>query len=347
MSNKYDKLYDFRIATVEDIDNIMKFIHDEWGENHILAHDKKLFTWQYGSSEYGDNTTINVVLMTKKDGEIVGMIGFVPYSDNREHLHISTAITKVSSRNVIPMSGIELMKRQVSLVGEEANFASGTNPGTILPFFEKVFKHKVGIMQQYFILNEEIKDFKVARPDLSDYKHTFIETAYSLYEVNGFQELSRRYDLNEMNKHMSIKSPEYVRKRFFEHPYYTYKKWVVMDEKGNGTGVIFGREIEIENTKILRFVDYRGELSHLEKIGSAVHDLIRAEGYEYVDLMASDLTEIKMDEAGFNLLDPDGKTIIPHYFEPFVQENIKNYYQTNYDLVIFKADGDQDRPNRI
>ena len=41
MSNKYDKLYDFRIATVEDIDNIMKFIHDEWGENHILAHDKK------------------------------------------------------------------------------------------------------------------------------------------------------------------------------------------------------------------------------------------------------------------------------------------------------------------
>ena len=78
MSNKYDKLYDFRIATVEDIDNIMKFIHDEWGENHILAHDKKLFTWQYGSSEYGDNTTINVVLMTKKDGEIVGMIGFVP-----------------------------------------------------------------------------------------------------------------------------------------------------------------------------------------------------------------------------------------------------------------------------
>ena len=346
MPNKYDKLYDFRIATFEDVDNIMEFIHDEWGENHILAHDKKLFTWQYGSSEYGDDTTINIVLMTKKDGEIVGMIGFVPYSDSKEHLHISTAITKIRSRNVMPMSGIELMKRQVALVGEEANFASGTNPKTILPFFEKVFKHKVGVMQQYFILNEEVRDFKVAQPDLSDYKYTFLETAYSLFEVDEFQELSQKYNLNEINEHMSMKSPEYIRKRFFEHPYYTYKKWIIMDENGNGVGVLFGREIVVENTKILRFVDYRGELLYLEKIGSAVHDLIKVEGYEYVDLMASDLTEIKMNDAGFHLLDPNGKTIIPHYFEPFVRENIKNYYQTNYDLVIFKADGDQDRPNR-
>lgn len=346
MANKYERLYSFRIATIEDVDDIMKFINDEWGENHILAHDRDLFVWQYGRSEYGDDTTIDVVLMTEKNGQIVGMIGFVPYSENKKHLHISTAITKIRSKNIMPMAGIELMRRQVALVGEEANFASGTNPDTILPLFEKVFKHKVGIMQQYYILNESISEYHVALPDKKEYKSSFQPSDYRFVEVDTFEGLSEKYDLNEINAHMSIKSPNYIKKRFFEHPYYLYRKWVLIDEKGNGVGVIFGREIIVEQAKILRFVDYRGDLAHLEKLGTAIHNLINEENYEYVDLMASDLTKVKMCDSGFNLLNPDGNTIIPHYFEPYVRENIKNYYQTNYDLVIFKADGDQDRPSK-
>lgn len=346
MANKYEQLYDFRIATIEDVDDIMKFIHVEWGDNHILAHDRALFVWQYGCSEYGDNKTINVVLMTEKSGQIVGMIGFIPYSDNKKHLHISTAITKISSKNIMPMAGIELMRRQTVLVGEEANFASGTNPNTILPIFERIFKHKVGIMQQYYILNESISTYRVAVPNREEYNNSFQPSGYTLVEVDTFAGLCEKYDLNEINDHMSIKSPNYIKKRFFEHPYYLYRKWVLADEEGKGVGVIFGREITVAQTRILRFVDYRGNLAHLEKLGTALHNLINEENYEYVDLMASDLTKVKMRDAGFNLLNPDGDAVIPHYFEPYIQRNIKNYYQTNYDLVIFKADGDQDRPNK-
>ena len=45
----------------------------------------------------------------------------------------------------------------------------------------------------------------------------------------------------------------------------------------------------------------------------------------------------------------EGDIVIPNYFEPFVQKNIAiNYFtdsQALENLRIYKADGDQDRPN--
>lgn len=345
MGNKYDELYDFRMANLDDVDDIMTFIREEWGQNHILAHDRELFLWQYGRTEYGDRTNVNVVLMTRKSGEIIGMIGFVPYSDNPEELHISTAITKVISRDILPLSGLELMRRQTQIVGEKANFASGTNPKTIMPIFERIFKHKVGIMQQYYMLNRKVKEFCIAIPERNRYIPDYEISDHKLIEINVFSELDNLYDLREKNYRMSIKSSEYVKKRFFEHPVYKYRKWCIRDERGHNIGVLFGRDIQIGTAHILRIVDYRGDLKHLEKLGKALHSLMENEEYEYIDLMASDLSDLELGKAGFELLDPDGSTIIPHYFEPFERRNIKNHYQTNADIVIFKADGDQDRPN--
>ena len=345
MANRYDARYDFRIADINDTDAIMKFIHDEWSAGHILAHDRDLFLWQYGCSEYGDNNRINVVLMTEKDGTISGMIGFIPYSQDKEHLHISTAITKVRAENALPMAGLELMRRQKALVGEKANFASGANPGTILPLFEKVFHHRTGVMQQYYMLNTAA-DFKIADPDLASYDPSYGTYPYKLEEITDFDALASRYDLCRINEHMSVKSPEFIKKRYFLHPYYMYRKWLITDESGDSTGVLFGREIEAEGSKALRLVDYRGSLENLEKTGAPLHELMEHEGYEYIDLMVSDLSAYDMKKAGMNLLDPDGNTVIPHYFEPFVRQNVRNWYQNDSDIVIFKADGDQDRPNR-
>ena len=348
MPNRYDEVYDFRLATVQDVDDIMKFIREEWGANHILAHDKTLFLWQYGCTEYGNTKDINVVLMTLKDGTIVGMIGFVPYSNDKDNLHISTAITKIKSGDILPMAGLELMRRQMQIVGEKANFASGTNPNTILPLFNRVFKHKTGIMQQYYILNPDVGDYHIAVvPDTEIKECNYCSYPIALKEVDTFEQLSLNYDLSEKKRRMSIKSPEYINKRYFNHPYYSYRKWVLKNEDGLGIGALFGREICIDNSKILRLVDYRGNIEHLGKIGDALHRLIIEESYEYIDLMVSDLSDVSLQDAGFCLLDVDGETVIPHYFEPFEKRNIKNHYQASADIVIFKADGDQDRPNRI
>ena len=60
------------------------------------------------------------------------------------------------------------------------------------------------------------------------------------------------------------------------------------------------------------------------------------------------LPEETFTKMGFELLDLDGETIVPNYFEPFEQRNVKIEiaYKTKGDnYVAFKADSDQDRPN--
>lgn len=342
--NKYDEKYSFRLANKNDIPRIMKFIHDEWNPDHILAYDRELFIWQYGRQEYGDDENINFVLMERKSGELIGIVGFVAYDKSNES--ISPAMTKIVTKDILPMSGLELMKRQMTIIGEKEHFASGTNPSTILPLYIKVFRHVTGIMQQYYMLNPNMKDYKIAAPGAKCTAGDYIATGYRLFEVKDFDNLTAFYDLNEKNERMVYKSPEFIKKRYFIHPVYHYRKWIIKDEAGIATGVLFGREISHEGRKILRLVDYRGNLNLLKNLGKALHDLMAKEGYEYIDLMVSDLSGYHLEDAGFEILDPDGDTIIPNYFEPYVKENIKNYFQSRTDIVLFKADGDQDRPNK-
>lgn len=342
--NRYDELYYFRLAKIDDVDGIMKFIHDEWNKEHILAHNKEFFLWQYGRSEYDDYENINFVIMEDKENNILGLIGFIAYSNDKERLHISQAITKIKPYGMLPMSGVELMKRQIQLVGEKIQFASGVNPTTIKPIFDRVFYNEVGTMQQFYMLNKEICDYRIAVIKDRQYL-TPSNSNYKLLEIDRLDKVSFDYNVNY--DRMSYKSYEFINKRYFKHPIYKYKSWSLVDEQNQCKGLLFAREIEHNNSRILRIVDYRGDLSGLYGIGSEIYKIMIDSKYEYVDIMVSGLDETKMRSCGFNLLDVDGENIIPNYFEPFEQRNIRNNYYKSGDIVIFKADGDQDRPNRL
>lgn len=343
--NKIDELYEIRLATVDDVDMIMNFIRKEWNENHILATNRELFLWQYGCTEYGNSCDINVLLMmSRMNGEIVGMQGFVQYSDKKECSQISTAIIKISSQVKIPMAGVELIKRQTSFAGSSGCFASGVNPKTILPIYDKIFRHKTGIMQQYYILNTNIIEYKIAAIK-KDCTFTYIDIGYSLCHIETMEELKERFEVERRYDRLPVKSEQYLKKRYFEHPIYQYIVYGIINTNKQCVGVIFTREICVNEAKILRIVDYRGNLRELGYIGNCLDGLMVDNGYEYIDLMASDLDETMMKQSGFALLTPEDPNIIPNHFEPFERKNIKIYYHQSVDVVIFKADGDQDRPN--
>ena len=54
-----------------------------------------------------------------------------------------------------------------------------------------------------------------------------------------------------------------------------------------------------------------------------------------------------MAAAGLSQRQEGDGTVIPNYLDPPVQENTEYYYFTNRPegFVLFRADGDQDRPN--
>ena len=144
--NGYDRYFDFRMATIEDTDAIMKFIEENWDKNHILANDKDFFIYFYGDP---NSKLLNMYLMIQKDGRIAGINGFVKYSSEKNPSYISSAMTKVLTDLPVPMSGVEMMKHFYLEMEGSAEFSFGTNPKTILPIHKRVFKCSDGIMDQF------------------------------------------------------------------------------------------------------------------------------------------------------------------------------------------------------
>lgn len=338
--NKYDELFDFRIATINDIDNIMFFIKEEWNPNHILAHDKNFFIWMYGND---DSDAINFVLMVdKNDDSIKGLNGFIKYSTDSTHLYVSSAITKVSNSVTIPLSGVELIKRFHLLVNAKGYYSYGTNPRTMIPIAQRVFKYDTGYMDQYYRLNSKIDTFSVAVVNNKDILPVK-KGSWKLFQLLSEDELFE-FDFNNDYDDHAYKSKEYIIKRYFKHPIYTYDLFFIKDDTHQNRGLLITREISVSDKKILRIVDFIGKLSSLKNIGYAIDELIVTNNYEYVDFYEKGIPEDYMKEMGF--IKNAGENIIPHYFEPFLQENIKLMYQrSDKKIIIFKATGDQDRPN--
>ena len=82
--------------------------------------------------------------------------------------------------------------------------------------------------------------------------------------------------------------------------------------------------------------------------GSWTSSGIRKEtGAEYADCYNVGIDPEIWKAAGFRERTSDDPSVIPNYLTPPLYENTEYYYFTNKPegFVLFKADGDQDRPN--
>lgn len=97
----------------------------------------------------------------------------------------------------------------------------------------------------------------------------------------------------------------------------------------------------------MRIVDYVGLDDDLAFLSGEIQELLEQGGYEYADFYQYGIPQDIMNAAGFIRRGEDDPNIIPNYFEPFAAENIDIHFFTSEldGFCIFKADGDQDRPN--
>ena len=98
----------------------------------------------------------------------------------------------------------------------------------------------------------------------------------------------------------------------------------------------------------MRIVDIQGDLTKLNSIYESIISILQNHDSEYIDCLNHGLSENLFSKLGFELR--NSETIIPNYFEPFLQENIDTlfaYKSKTPNYVIFKGDSDQDRPNII
>ncbi len=327
-----------RLAKLNDIKEIMEFIDDNWKENHILAKNKDFFMY-----EHKDKNIINYVI-SLENNKINGLLGFIKYSDNNSD--IATVIWKALKSNTNPMLGIELLEFLRSHEEYNIVFSPGINQKTIgiYNYLDIYTDH----LDQYIIINNNIQIFNILKvEDIKEINQiNFVENAqYGLIKLKE-AELDFNFDSQE---HIPHKDKNYFIKRYFRHPIYNYIVYGIYKNE-RPTSLIVTREVVVNNSRILRIMDYLGDEKDIVYISKYVYRLVVDNGYEYVDFMCYGFDHKNLEKAGFTKINLESTEIIaPNYFSPFIQKNIKINFMADTKKIdklrICKADGDQDRPN--
>jgi hypothetical protein len=327
-----------RFATLSDVETIMNFIDVHWKKDHILATNKDFFLY-----EYADGEKVNFVVATDNiSNEMVGLCGFIKNAKELSGSDIWGALWKVIKTSN-PMLGIGILE----FLNENSECRSFSSLGIAkktIPIYD-FLRYKTGKLNHYYRLNNQ-DNFQIALVKKKVILEFDKNDNYSLQPLDNFQTVMPILNAIKDETKVPYKDNWYFEKRYFNHPIYNYQVFGIKSEKISS--IIVAREIQQNDAKILRIVDFIGNPSDIRSIGQELQNLMDKNSYEYIDFYCEGIDNEILENAGLKLKDNTDLNCIPNYFEPFVQENVDIYYFTTHNdsFPIFKADGDQDRPSR-
>lgn len=337
------ELYDIHVCRVNEYDKLVEFIDKHWIHNHIFIYSKSLLDFQHLDKEKGVYNF--VIALNKKTKEIDAIQGFIPtalYDSSLEKYgNYWSSIWK--RRDDIKNAESSVLGIMVlSYVFEMETFRTygsiGLSQDSINMY--EALGLLSGILNQYYIANSEIDNYIICKnPEIKP--------------ISGYDEsIIRKVSIDEVNVeayYMPLKSKKFIITRYAKHPIWHYDFYVL--EKAEGQVALFvTRSIDLNGARCIRIVDALGDLSKVGYIANGLKAIMQKEHAEYIDFMNYGIDDEVFYRMGLSKLNPDCEDIIiPNYFEPFLQKNIKVKFgiKADSDYVIFKADGDQDRPSKI
>ena len=340
--NKFDEKYEIRLGWKNDIPSIMDFLENYWKPGHIMAKNRSFFEYEFLES----NGTVNMVLaIDRKTGSIEGLKGFIYASAESEMRDLWGSIWRVKPGN-ISLLGVELFWRIEQLTKCRYNIGVGANSQTTIPIVKKLLHRHTGKMKHYYKLTNRRKEkFKIAKVMYSPQQKSLVKQEALIIVLNSIDELKEHFEINKMLPSIPYKDYAYLEKRYYRHPIYRYMVYGIQvgDEVG---AILVCREQWQDDRKVVRIVDYLGDRELMAKTGVFWEEMLSVPSCEYVDFYCYGFEDEFLKEAGFSMVLENDENIIPNYFYPFVQKNIDIWIHSPVEnVLICKADGDQDRPN--
>lgn len=338
--SRYDEVYDFMLAKTDDVDDIMRFYDAYWPGNKLLAKDKDFLIWMFGLPD-SDRLTF-VIARERKSGKIAAIIGYVQQDPVIEQADIFGAAV-LAADDALPMLGTEIDHRLTSMVPFRSYHSIGMHEDSTFILAKRIGKKRTGYLDHYYRLNENLDSYRIA---VVNHKGIPVLTQTGiLREFSSFSDFENAY-LDEHPERMPHKSLWYIRHRFYDHPVYKYHL-VGIDVDGRCPAFFVYRIVEVDGSKVVRIVDYTGNIEHIRKVGSEWDRIIKDYGAEYVDFYCTGIPDEIMSSVGFIKREKDDTNIIPNWFEPFEQKNIEISFATYADegIVFCRSDAEMDRPN--
>lgn len=335
------KNYTVRLCRKDEYNKLISFLHDYWNPNHVFCRNKGIFEFQHGYSK--DGYYDFVVAVNNKTDEIHAVLGFIRSSRYDENDTKPQAIYGAlwKARDDVKDKesgklGLAVLSYLLKLFPESDYLTLGLSKDSQLIY--EALHFDFGKMNHYYVASKYFKNFKICEnPDID--KSSTINGEFELKNINSFPEDFEPY-------YFPKKQAEYIRNRYLEHPFYVYKLLGVF-KNNTLLSVWVYRECEIEDHNCLRIVDMIGKLDGISDINGNIQSFLEKNDCEYVDCYNYGIEKDVFFKIGFN--EVEGDCIIPNYFEPFEKKNVDIHYAAfgKHDAVIFKGDGDQDRPNLL
>ena len=334
-------MHEIRFCQHDELNLLQDFLTKHWSENHVFTSSTKLLQWQHVNIK--DKIINFVVAYNKRSGEFDAILGFIPtrqYDFNIKNRDIWLAIWKV--KEVFASTGIGL---QV-LVFLNSNYKASSVG--VLGISEdamkiyKAFRYKTGILNHFYIKNDSFTDYSIA---------SFNKINNVTHSTNSNIDIKQITDKEFLSSNVSYqytpyKTKDYYINRYYNNSFYEYTFNAIVI-KNTIIGVFITRKIIVDKAACIRIVDWIGDYS--KNLYHEFQKLLQKNDAEYIDFLCKIPNEDEIREMGFLEKNNDHE-VIPNYFEPFLKKNVSiefAYKAKENNYAIFKADSDQDRPNKI
>ncbi|OUR92454.1 hypothetical protein A9Q81_16685 [Gammaproteobacteria bacterium 42_54_T18] len=341
----------FKIETCpqESVDELCEYIDSDWVKEHIFVKSRMLLDWQHLNKSGQYNF---IIARDPLNDEICGVLGFVFTSHFSELLEserdVWLAIWKVREGAKYSGLGLKLLaylKREYKV----KTICSIGLSKTVVPMY-KFLKFDVGQLKQFVLINENISKYNVIELGAYSQSEEKNDKSHTLTRLNDEDILSiSKSEAKEIFSSYPKKNVEYIINRFIKHPIYTYEIYSI-NYQGIIKGLIVTRVIEVNNSKVMRIIDFQGIYESLSYLNNQLLAIIVKKGCEYIDFVQKGIPEDYLTSAGFVDVNNIEGLIVPEYFEPLVKKNITLDYARLGDesnFLLCKGDSDQDRPSKI
>lgn len=336
----------------QELKKFQEFIKEYWREDHLFAKETSVFDWQHKELRAYN------CMAAKQGGNLVGVFGFIPLShfdNNLPKNQIFFSLFRVLEDKGIGI-GFRLYKNVLKECKPEFIAGIGANPRMVS--FHKWQGFEVDTMDHHVVLSPDVKEFKIAKvPETLNFRPINLPDGSRRKKPTiSFQKITeaqlKDLDTKDLYSHQRpLKSDGYIKNRFINHPVYKYEVYAISKDNILQALCVI-RPVFKNNSVVLRFVDFMGPNEVFSSLQDFVLYLLRTYNAEYIDLYSYGVPSILLQAAGFINRKKVENLIVPNYFEPFERKNAEiicayKSSQTYPSVRLFKADGDQDRPNQI
>ena len=327
--------YKIRYITAKEVLILQNFIKQNYSKNHIMSKNQKIINFFY---KFNDSKDLNFIGCFKKN-KLLAVLGLTTTKNwdisLKKHYFISLMVKSSKIKNDVFFKFLLFVFKNI-----KPDFLGclGFNK-KIKIIFDKIGLCKT--MKHYYIKNIHIKEKVSKNLKLKVNK-----------KKNNLKFIIHK-KLNKISESNSTpqKSIKYYNNKYSNNPFYKYF-FINFYNKDKFLFFFVVRKIKIKSlkTNIMRIVDMHGNIKKNNNILGQINILLDKNKSEYIDFMNYGIDEKILLSIGFKK--KNNKQLIPNFFEPFIKKNenldlciLLNKYKKN--VIINKADGDQERPNIV